>query len=267
MSPEGLLGKQPPPRPDYSLKGRTVASLLRQVEEWHKELGQDRDRPSLSWPHSPFKDFRLVQRREGAGEPRVWTITELLTSRALDLEGRAMRHCVATDASHLRRALRPPADLDLVDAGGERTGPAPRPDHRGRPAEADGPPGTEEAQPAATPGREGTPGAVGGGGRSVCRGVGESIGELRGVNADRSTSRHVGSSPLNASGHCVVTRNQMKLRPVAPHTSPFYPELARRPISTVRCVQAVAEAWPDLQIVQAALAQFSRYTIASCGKN
>jgi hypothetical protein len=27
---------------------------------------------------------------------RVWTITEILTSRALFLEGQAMRHCVAT---------------------------------------------------------------------------------------------------------------------------------------------------------------------------
>src|SRR5262249_7691336 len=59
VSPEGVFGKQPPPRPDYTMKGRTVASVVRQVEKWHQQLGQDTNQPSLSWRHSPFKDFRL----------------------------------------------------------------------------------------------------------------------------------------------------------------------------------------------------------------
>jgi hypothetical protein len=98
VSPEGVFGKQPPPRPDYSMKGRTVASVLRQVEEWHQQLGQETSEPSLSWRRSPFKEFRLVEGSEALGNVRVWTITELLTSRALFLEGQAMRHCVATYA-------------------------------------------------------------------------------------------------------------------------------------------------------------------------
>ena len=103
VSSEGIYGKQPPPRPDYSMKGRTVASILREVEEWHKQLGQDTNQPSLSWRHSPFKDFRLVEGSEALGNMRAWTITELLNSRALFLEGQAMRHCVATYAERLRR--------------------------------------------------------------------------------------------------------------------------------------------------------------------
>jgi hypothetical protein len=98
VSSEGVFGKLPPPRPDYSIKGRTVASLLRQVEEWHKQLGQDMQPTCLSWRRSPFKGFRLVEGSEGLGNVRVWTITELLTSRELFLEGRAMRHCVASYA-------------------------------------------------------------------------------------------------------------------------------------------------------------------------
>jgi hypothetical protein len=96
VSPDGVFGKQPPPRPGYTMKGRTAASVLRQVEEWHKELGRETNRPSITWLHSPFKDFRLVQGVEALGNMRVWTITEILTSRALILEGQAMRHCVAT---------------------------------------------------------------------------------------------------------------------------------------------------------------------------
>src|SRR5262249_6285313 len=81
VSPDGVFGKQPPPRPDYSMKGRTVASILRQVEEWHKELGRETNQPSITWRHAPFKDFSLVQGEEALGNMRVWTITEILSSR------------------------------------------------------------------------------------------------------------------------------------------------------------------------------------------
>jgi hypothetical protein len=103
VSPDGTVGNQPPPQPDFSMKGRTAASVRRLVEEWHKQLGRDMRQPSLSWPHSRFKDFRLVQRNEAHRDTRVWTITELLTSRALFLEGQAMRHCVATYAASCAR--------------------------------------------------------------------------------------------------------------------------------------------------------------------
>lgn len=103
VSPEGVFGRLPPPRADYSVKGRSVASILRQVEEWHKELGRDAEQPCLSWRHSPVQDFRLVQGSEALGNMRAWTITQLLTSRALFLEGQAMRHCVATYAGRCAR--------------------------------------------------------------------------------------------------------------------------------------------------------------------
>jgi hypothetical protein len=96
VSQDGAFGKQPPPRPDYSMKGRTVASVLRQVEEWHRELGRETYQPSIVWPRAPFNDFRLVQGEETQGNVRVWTITEILTSRELFLEGQAMRHCVVS---------------------------------------------------------------------------------------------------------------------------------------------------------------------------
>jgi hypothetical protein len=103
VSAEGIFGKQPPPRPDYSMKGRTIASMRRQVAEWHKRLGQDTEQSCLSWAHSPIKDFSLVEGSEALGNMRAWTITELLTSRALLVEGRAMRHCVAVYAKSCAR--------------------------------------------------------------------------------------------------------------------------------------------------------------------
>ena len=87
------------------MKGRTVASILRQVKEWHRELGRETNQPLISWRHAPFNAFRLVQGEEGLRNMRVWTITEILTSRALCLEGQAMRHCVATYKENCVRRL------------------------------------------------------------------------------------------------------------------------------------------------------------------
>jgi hypothetical protein len=103
VSPDGVFGKQPPPQPDFSMKGRSAASICRLVDEWHKQLGHEMHEPTLSWRRSPVQDFRLVEGSEEQGNMRVWTITELLTSRALFLEGQAMRHCVATYAERCFR--------------------------------------------------------------------------------------------------------------------------------------------------------------------
>lgn len=88
VSPDGVFGKQPPPRPDYTMKGRTISSILRQVEEWHRELGREENQPSITWRHAPFNDFSLVQGEEALGNMRVWTITEILTSRCCSLKVR-----------------------------------------------------------------------------------------------------------------------------------------------------------------------------------
>lgn len=87
--------QQGPPRPDYAMKGRTVASLLRQVEEWHRLLGKDSGTPARSWSRSRAGEFQYVEGTEQQENLRCWTIRELLTSGELIREGQAMRHCVA----------------------------------------------------------------------------------------------------------------------------------------------------------------------------
>jgi hypothetical protein len=94
---------QGPPRPDYAVKGRTVASLLRQVAEWHQQLGQDTSTPARSWPRSRVGEFRYVEGTEQQENLRCWTIRELLTSRELSQEGQAMHHCVACYAGACAR--------------------------------------------------------------------------------------------------------------------------------------------------------------------
>jgi hypothetical protein len=94
VTPEGVFGTLPPPQPEYSLKGRTVASLLRQAEEWERQVEEEKQR-DFSWNPSPIGAFRLVEGNAAQRDMRCWTVTELLSSRALSREGREMKHCVA----------------------------------------------------------------------------------------------------------------------------------------------------------------------------
>jgi hypothetical protein len=94
---------QGPPQPHYSVKGRTVASLLRQLEAWHRQLGRDHTRPGLAWGRSSVGEFRHVEGTEYQENLRCWTVRELLTSRELFLEGQALRHCVAAYAADCAR--------------------------------------------------------------------------------------------------------------------------------------------------------------------
>jgi hypothetical protein len=97
VSDSGVVERKPPPQPDLTMKGRTPAALLRQVEAWHAELAWRR-LPRYAWPPSGIAPFEWTERDERGADFRVWTIRELLNTEALVAEGQAMRHCVATYA-------------------------------------------------------------------------------------------------------------------------------------------------------------------------
>jgi hypothetical protein len=86
---EGVV-HQGPPRPDYSMKGRSVLSLVRQMEAWRREREEDDRLPALTWARAPIGELEHV-----ASSGCRWTIRELLDSGALFREGVALRHCVA----------------------------------------------------------------------------------------------------------------------------------------------------------------------------
>jgi hypothetical protein len=80
------------PQPDLSLKGWTVASLLRRVEEWKAQRRPKApERTLIEWARSTIGEYR-TQDEQG----QTWTIRELLNSDELAAEGKAMDHCVAT---------------------------------------------------------------------------------------------------------------------------------------------------------------------------
>src|SRR5262249_33201398 len=81
-APEGPWVALSPPQPDLGMKGRTPASLLRQVAEWHKRLKLPPRYAALRWKPSGFAEYRAVEPQPD-GRTRCWTIQELLTSEAL----------------------------------------------------------------------------------------------------------------------------------------------------------------------------------------
>lgn len=92
----GVVETLAPAQPNFSMAGRSVQSLLAQMERWHRQLGKEKKGGKVEWEHSTIPNFEHVE-----GKPpkeRVWTITELLSSGELNSEGRAMKHCVSSYA-------------------------------------------------------------------------------------------------------------------------------------------------------------------------
>jgi len=92
-----------PPQPNLSMKGRTPATLLRQVQAWHRRLASDNTYQVAQWGRSGIEEFQFLEGSERSGNLKCWTIRELISGKALFVEGRAMRHCVASYASSCAR--------------------------------------------------------------------------------------------------------------------------------------------------------------------
>ncbi len=94
----GVAENRGPAQPNFSMKGRTPESLLRQVNEWHRRLGKEAKSGDFQWIHSKIKDFEFIEGRKESKNMKIWRIRELVSSQELLAEGRIMRHCVATYA-------------------------------------------------------------------------------------------------------------------------------------------------------------------------
>jgi hypothetical protein len=93
----GVVERREPAQPNFTMKGRTPASLLRQVGAWHRTLAKTtHQQPRAEWCRSGIDGFEFVEGAEQGGNMKIWTITELLNTKLLVAEGRAMKHCVAT---------------------------------------------------------------------------------------------------------------------------------------------------------------------------
>jgi len=95
----GSRQQAPPPQPNLTMRGRTLESLLRKVEEWHRRLGYDNTHQVRQWRPSGIEGFEFPEGDPDSPHHKIWTIRELTSSKALLAEGRQLSHCVATYAS------------------------------------------------------------------------------------------------------------------------------------------------------------------------
>jgi hypothetical protein len=88
-----------PPQPSFSIKGRTVSSMLRLMKEWHRDLGVSDSTAAFTWARSPFKPWLLEEPRRNEEEtPKRWHMVELIDSAQLREEGTSLHHCVGSYA-------------------------------------------------------------------------------------------------------------------------------------------------------------------------
>lgn len=80
----------------FSMKGRTVPSLMRDMEAWHGRLAKDRQVTGEVFTPSGYKngEYERTYKDGGRKETITWTVTEILTAKELAAEGRALHHCV-----------------------------------------------------------------------------------------------------------------------------------------------------------------------------
>ncbi len=99
----GVAQEQPPEQPNFSMKGRTVESLLKEVEAWHRRLGKEVKGGRLQWEKSPISDFEFIEGNRDSKNMRIWRIKELVSSNELVAEGRVLKHCGASYAQSCGR--------------------------------------------------------------------------------------------------------------------------------------------------------------------
>lgn len=90
---------------DYSLKGRTIISVIRASNSWHNDQEALRSRGGfLTWQASGIYEARST---EGKDHNKVdYSIIELRSSKELIQEGKKMNHCVASYATACHKKRR-----------------------------------------------------------------------------------------------------------------------------------------------------------------
>ena len=107
------------PQPNLSMKGRTVESVLRQMEQWHRRLARlpKAGQAARRWLPSGIQPYNRV---EGVpGNQRMFVTVEMLDEAELRDEGRAMRHCVASYAASCATGRCAIFSLREDDGGGQ----------------------------------------------------------------------------------------------------------------------------------------------------
>ncbi len=98
---DGIVMRDPP-LPSFSMKGRTVQSMLRLMQDWHRSLGVANG--GLTWAPSPLQPMMIEEpSQDPSAPPSVWQLMELTNGAQLRTEGTTLHHCVASYADRCWR--------------------------------------------------------------------------------------------------------------------------------------------------------------------
>lgn len=86
---------------EYSLKGRTADSIIRQMQDWHANLNKMKVGRFNQFKPSGFEEATYDFSREGVKE--IWRVREILTAKELQEEGRRQSHCVFSYAHAIEK--------------------------------------------------------------------------------------------------------------------------------------------------------------------
>jgi PcfJ-like protein len=78
----------------FSLKGRSLASLKRRMEEWHRALRKSNTIGGGAWAGAPIADIAYEVGNDD--KKAIWRFRQIKTGNALFEEGQRMHHCVAS---------------------------------------------------------------------------------------------------------------------------------------------------------------------------
>lgn len=82
------------PQPNLAMRGRSLQNLVAESEAWHLRIQKVRGKHYEEWKPQAALPF---SKEEKSGEKiNLWTVEELTNSKALEDEGRTMKHCVAS---------------------------------------------------------------------------------------------------------------------------------------------------------------------------
>ena len=99
---DGVVVMRDPPQPSFSMKGRTIQSMMRLMQDWHRSLGVANG--GLTWGPSTLEPMLIEEpSQDPSAPPIVWHLMELTNGAQLRTEGTALRHCVASYADRCWR--------------------------------------------------------------------------------------------------------------------------------------------------------------------
>lgn len=90
LHPDGTYG---PPHPNFTIKGRTADTLIRDMERWHRNIFKEKSK-FAEWQPCGIPNWKSG--KEDSDEE--YQVVEILTAKELKNEGKLMHHCVGSYA-------------------------------------------------------------------------------------------------------------------------------------------------------------------------